>query len=188
MRRVEIPQPHGSARVLEIAADMTLADESGVCVWDSALCLGEMLIKRQLEFGPTVLELGAGTGYVGLVAAALGGRVLLTDRAVLVPLLKANIESNHLQDCANALELEWGTPSSLKVDTVLMSDCVYLPAAFRDLSRTLNGLEVRQVLWAQEMRGVEEERRDRAEAPGPGMSSIQGARDARTAQSEVSKN
>ncbi|CAJ1340871.1 unnamed protein product [Effrenium voratum] len=157
MRRVEIPQPHGSARVLEIAADMTLADESGVCVWDSALCLGEMLIKRQLEFGPTVLELGAGTGYVGLVAAALGGRVLLTDRAVLVPLLKANIESNHLQDCANALELEWGTPSSLKVDTVLMSDCVYLPAAFRDLSRTLNGLEARQVLWAQEMRGVEEE-------------------------------
>ena len=46
-------------------------------------------------------------------------------------------------------------------------DCVYLPAAFRDLSRTLNGLEARQVLWAQEMRGVEEERRDRAEAPGP---------------------
>ena len=30
-----------------IDVDMGIANESGVCVWDSALCLGEMLIKEQ---------------------------------------------------------------------------------------------------------------------------------------------
>ena len=32
---------------LVIGVDLCLDNESGVCVWDSALCLGEMLMKRQ---------------------------------------------------------------------------------------------------------------------------------------------
>ena len=35
------------AEELVIDVDMGIANESGVCVWDSALCLGEMLIKEQ---------------------------------------------------------------------------------------------------------------------------------------------
>lgn len=36
-----------AAEELVIDVDMGIANESGVCVWDSALCLGEMLIKEQ---------------------------------------------------------------------------------------------------------------------------------------------
>lgn len=43
--------------------------------------------------GRTVLELGSGTGVVGIVAAALGAkRVLLTDFPHLLPHIQRNIE------------------------------------------------------------------------------------------------
>ena len=43
----------------------------GATVWDAALTLSKALERQQLE-GKRVLEIGAGTGLVGLVAAALG--------------------------------------------------------------------------------------------------------------------
>mmetsp|Transcript_42072 Transcript_42072/g.94179 ORF Transcript_42072/g.94179 Transcript_42072/m.94179 type:complete len:95 (+) Transcript_42072:3-287(+) len=67
-----------ATRVVEVAGNPDLENESGAAVWDSALCLGEMLVKRQIVVGPRVVELGSGTGYVGLLAAALGHRATLT--------------------------------------------------------------------------------------------------------------
>ena len=49
--------------------------EEAVVVWDAALVLSYFLVKNQKDFvdsKTTVLELGAGTGAVGVVAAALG--------------------------------------------------------------------------------------------------------------------
>jgi predicted nicotinamide N-methyase len=50
--------------------------EEGVVVWDAALALAYFLERHQEELklgeGLNVVELGAGTGVVGLVAAALG--------------------------------------------------------------------------------------------------------------------
>ena len=43
--------------------NLQLAEESGCCVWDSALCLGEMLLKRQLlgeALGAVVAQVAAG--------------------------------------------------------------------------------------------------------------------------------
>ena len=58
-----------------------------------------------------VLELGAGTGACGLAAAALGARrVLLTDKPVLLPLLRANVAANCFDrsDCVvECAELTW---------------------------------------------------------------------------------
>ena len=47
--------------------------EEAVVVWDAALVLAHFLLKhRHFLLNKTVLELGAGTGAVGLAAAALG--------------------------------------------------------------------------------------------------------------------
>ena len=36
-----------ASQVVEVAA-VTLDDESGASIWDSALCLGELLVKQQM--------------------------------------------------------------------------------------------------------------------------------------------
>ena len=44
--------------------------------------------------GMRVLELGSGPGLAGLLAAKLGARVVITDKAVVVPLISENIALN----------------------------------------------------------------------------------------------
>ncbi|CAD7952937.1 unnamed protein product [Amoebophrya sp. A25] len=67
-------------------------------VWDAGLVLCYMLVKSpELVRGKTVLELGAGTGVVGLTAWALGAkRVVLTDLEEALPHLHKNVSLNLL--------------------------------------------------------------------------------------------
>ena len=79
--------------VLHTGAVVTVADETrfltemvgrlpyGVALWPAAIALAHEVATRADEFrGRTVLELGAGTGLPGVVAASLGARVVQTDR------------------------------------------------------------------------------------------------------------
>ena len=64
--------------------------------------------------GKSVVEIGAGTGLVGLVAAALGaGPVILTDLAHLVAYMGSNAALNGLGDGVTAMELEWGNAAHI---------------------------------------------------------------------------
>eukprot|EP01045_Picozoa_sp_COSAG04_P011457 COSAG04_NODE_738_length_10699_cov_72.861604_11_plen_298_part_00 len=120
-------------------AMMETGDTTGAAIWGSALLLSRVLEAREAQSpelrGASVLELGSGTGLVGLACAALGARdVTLTDRAALhshcshgadgelhvappvrdrftLDLLAANVAANAavLPDCTLAVrELEWG--------------------------------------------------------------------------------
>lgn len=134
---------------------------SGICgrVWDSALVLGRWLCRAQAELsGVRALELGAGSGLAGIVAASLGARVLLTDLEEALPLLELNAAANApLCDAApTAAPLEWGdaelhpacasfvspaAPGTRQPPLwLLCSDVVYAPEAYAPLLATLRRL------------------------------------------------
>jgi len=82
-------------RLQQIVEDRELR-EAGV-LWpvttDVAAVLMDEFPDEQLQ-GKRVLELGAGTGALGIAAAALGARVTLTDLAAVVPLTTQNVKLN----------------------------------------------------------------------------------------------
>ena len=55
----------------------------GIVLWPSAIALAHTIATRALA-GKRILELGAGTGLPGIVAASLGASVVQTDRQQLV--------------------------------------------------------------------------------------------------------
>ncbi|XP_022251808.1 protein-lysine methyltransferase METTL21D-like [Limulus polyphemus] len=106
----------------------------GCVVWDSGLVLAKYLEYKHCFLkghwkNKYVIELGAGTGLVGLTAACLGASVLLTDLPALLPLLELNLTENgdKLQGNTEARILKWGQDVSafVKPDIILVADCIY---------------------------------------------------------------
>ncbi|XP_034624539.1 protein-lysine methyltransferase METTL21D isoform X2 [Trachemys scripta elegans] len=120
----------------------------GCVVWDAALVLAKFLERgapgRALR-RRAVLELGAGTGAVGLMAATLGADVTVTDLEELQDLLNINIEKNkHLvTGSVQAKVLKWGEDVKEFLpapDYILMADCIYYEESLGPLLKTLKDL------------------------------------------------
>ncbi|CAL8288696.1 unnamed protein product [Lota lota] len=159
---------HNSSATFHFAGHEVLLNQdwrrSGVAavVWDAAVVLAMYLELGQVELrGRSVIELGAGTGLVGIVAALLGARVTITDREPALELLSANVRANvpaDLQGSASVSELSWG--SGLErfpaggYHLVLGADIVYLEETFPALLGTLDHLcsDVTAVLLACKIR------------------------------------
>ncbi|XP_051839638.1 protein N-lysine methyltransferase METTL21A isoform X1 [Antechinus flavipes] len=117
-------------------------------VWDAAIVLCTYLEMGALNLqGCSAVELGAGTGLVGIVAALLGAHVTITDRKIALDFLKSNVQANLPQDIqpkAVVKELTWGQNlgnfSSDKFDLILGADIIYLEETFADLLQTLEHL------------------------------------------------
>lgn len=66
----------------------------GIALWPSAIALAHEVAARSLS-GVRLLELGAGTGLPGIVAAALGAQVVQTDRnAAALVVCRMNAAAN----------------------------------------------------------------------------------------------
>jgi methyltransferase-like protein 23 len=67
-------------------------------LWPSSIALAHELVARGPSLaGLRILELGAGTGLPGIVAATFGARVLQTDRLdKALELCRLNCERNHV--------------------------------------------------------------------------------------------
>ncbi len=101
---------HGgdSERFLKVTEGNADSIDSGAKIWDSGRALSSWITK-ELGPGKCVLELGAGTGIVGLTAAAMGAKsVILTDQPEMVPLLEQNIALNDASVNSKAVPLLWG--------------------------------------------------------------------------------
>ncbi|NWX12644.1 MT21A methyltransferase, partial [Aegotheles bennettii] len=110
----------------------------------------------------SVIELGAGTGLLGIVATLLGkgffvclfnaiyncsAHVTITDRAAALEFLESNVQANlpsELRPRAVVKELTWGKDLSNfppgAFDFVLGADIVYLEETFAELLQTLEHL------------------------------------------------
>ena len=128
-----------------VALRLFVSDEAGVggMVWEAAGALADWLTPRAKDL--RLLELGSGTGMLGLSAALSGARhVTLTDRFDVLPLLKASVEANAaiLQNVA-VLELSWGEQLSKDTptfDMIVASEVIYNGNLYDRLQSTIVAL------------------------------------------------
>lgn len=113
----------------------------GAVLWPGALALAYEIVTRAAEFrGKTVLELGAGTGLPGIVAAALGAAVVQTDRSELIAhVCRLNGERNRMTGIEYRIADwgEWSDPT--RYDWVIGSDILYADTHHENLRRIFGG-------------------------------------------------
>ncbi|KAF8803792.1 hypothetical protein BYT27DRAFT_7195132 [Phlegmacium glaucopus] len=117
----------------------------GGLAWPAGQILASYLVQKGTDYikNRNILELGSGTGLVGLVAGKLGGDVCITDQVPLLPLMHRNILLNDLESRVIVAELNWGMaiPTTIqRPDLILAADCVYFEPAFPLLVQTLSEL------------------------------------------------
>jgi predicted nicotinamide N-methyase len=120
----------------------------GGTIWDAALVLISFLEKNREQIfgrpGMRVLELGSGTGVLGLAAAKIGGeniaQVCITDIGQHLDLINRNLELNsELTEKVSVCNLDWFAPESLgSFDVILGSDLTYAPQLYRPLMETID--------------------------------------------------
>jgi SAM-dependent methyltransferase len=100
----------------------------GEYIWPSGLFMC-VFLKRNPELvkGKRVLELGSGTGIVGLYAAKLGAtHVTLTDFIDFnIENIKRNIKENRLERVTEPRWFKWGTNLREQWDMIIGSDIIY---------------------------------------------------------------
>ena len=127
-RKKESTMPNRNMKLRQYVSDDT---RWGIfsCVWDGGLALlaylsfyGKNNNERQVKMGedmelfPLVIDVGSGTGVVGIGAALIGYQSILTDLPEALPLLEENCDTNGMK-CLHVMELSWGRdplPSELE--------------------------------------------------------------------------
>ena len=136
----DLRQPHGEGQLhLELEQDAFNGGISGV-VYDASIRLAQYLadggLERELRLTEiqhgSVLELGCGVGLVGMVAASLGSKAVLTDRSLAsIELARKNIRINGLMNYADAVQWSWGSDPGTLIESygpfqlLIASDVVY---------------------------------------------------------------
>lgn len=116
----------------------------GEYIWPAGLAMCDFLKRNpELVKGKRVLELGSGTGIVGLYTAKLGAtHVTLTDFIDFnIENIKINIKENRLEGVAEPRWFQWGTNLGENWDIIIGSDLTYpamdLPALMKAINTHL---------------------------------------------------
>jgi predicted nicotinamide N-methyase len=132
-RRFTIPTSDGSFE-LSIHEPALTGDDLGLKTWAASYLLAKRLHSLHLvppgqHNKPRVLELGSGTGLVGLAMAGLGADVVLTDLPSIYANLARNAEAN-----ASVLEQNGGTTRTGVLDWNIPRSCTLFPKGVIDTS------------------------------------------------------
>ncbi|KDO25906.1 hypothetical protein SPRG_08847 [Saprolegnia parasitica CBS 223.65] len=154
MEVVEIPVRATSADGTDRDDVVELGCNWGVGIGGSLWTSGRLMVdyfsrnvraRQQLQ-GASVLELGSGTGLVGLALACMGpASVVLTDLESHVAALQANVERNSARFSDGTLvsvaALDWNTASAddatAPLDWIVGTDIAYMPEFYAPLLKTL---------------------------------------------------
>ncbi|MFN9035428.1 MAG: class I SAM-dependent methyltransferase [Planctomyces sp.] len=107
-------------------------------VWPAAIPMIAAVLQADWPAGTRVLELGCGTGIVGLAALRRGHLVTFTDyehRAVA--LAARNAELNHCHNFTAQL-LDWRRPENTTWPVIIGCDLLYQTSAFEPLLQLLD--------------------------------------------------
>ena len=109
----------------------------GAVMWPAAVALAHEIATRADEFrGKTVLELGAGTGLPGLVAATLGASVVQTDRSELIThVCRMNGERNRITGIEYRIADWTAWTDETRYDWIVGSDILYADTLHDHLRR-----------------------------------------------------
>lgn len=107
----------------------------GIVLWPAAIALAHEVSSRPVA-GKRVLELGAGTGLPGIVAASLGARVRQTDKQEdALYLSKMNAERNEVSTIEHHLG-DWTAWDDTELyDLILGADVLYADTMHPHLRR-----------------------------------------------------
>ncbi|KAJ1667173.1 Protein-lysine N-methyltransferase efm6 [Coemansia sp. RSA 1813] len=169
----ELEISRADASPVRVLQDATGSAKCGIgsTVWDAGIVLAKYLdwqiSKGNMDLsGKTVLELGAGTGIVGIALACMQPEcsVVLSDKEELVSLLERNIALNNTHGNVSAVCLDWSNPEhrqnvSAAPDLILVSDGIWIKDLHSHLADTLAQLagSSTTVLLAYETRKFDEE-------------------------------
>jgi methyltransferase-like protein 23 len=134
-------------RILHTGAILSVEDERrflggeqprvpyGIVLWPAAIALAHEIASRPVA-GLRVLELGAGTGLPGIVAASLGARVVQTERQeVALFVCKKNAERNGITTIEHR-DADWTAwDDREQYDMILGSDVLYADSMHPHLRR-----------------------------------------------------
>lgn len=144
-------------------------DADGTCdrTWPSSLALAQWLCDHpQAVRGQRVVELGAGTGLVGIVCAALGADVTLTDMPDALELCERNCARSPYASHLRVRACTWGNSTHLAAlladgafDSVVCCETVYQQSddvlhAHAHTQHALAKPRTGKVLLAYEFRGA----------------------------------
>ena len=159
-RTFKIPNlsPDASPIQIQLREPSLTADNLGHKTW-----LASYLLARRLPslnhllppfkdlpstYSPQILELGSGTGLLGIAAAALypDATIHLTDLEAIVPNLEANVKANEAlfseSSCPSVGVLDWSAtyPGKLnrRYNLILASDPLYSPSHPAWLAKTIH--------------------------------------------------
>ena len=107
----------------------------GIVLWPSAIALAHEVAARPMN-GTRVLELGAGTGLPGIVAASLGARVVQTDRQeVALHVSKMNAARNGVTTMEHRAADWTAWKDDAPYDLILGADILYATTLHAHLRR-----------------------------------------------------
>uniref|UniRef100_UPI00398E6FE2 protein-lysine methyltransferase METTL21C-like n=1 Tax=Pristiophorus japonicus TaxID=55135 RepID=UPI00398E6FE2 len=172
-RRIWSPSVYGCvAKELYLFAGYEITiyesiDHFGAVTWPGAVELCHFLENNWKEFNlddKNVIELGAGTGLVSIVASLLGAYVTATDLSCAVGNLQSNLMRNtrrrskhqpQLQELVWNVDLDKNIPQSVhRYDYILAADVVYHHDCLADLLATFGYFcqAGSVILWANKLR------------------------------------